>query len=144
MPQGTSEPQTFPHHVPLSFQPGLALPFSAPDNSHPLSSPELPHPQTSGNYLTILHMQCLESLPENPGRSVPFPGEAVSCGSPLALSPAKTGNVEAALEVTLEANVDRTSYSHCICQQKNVGGTAQPLRLDESRFHSQLCYVPGV
>ena len=81
-------------------------------------------------------MECTEFLPKDPGRAVPFPGEVMNCGAPLALPPAKTGHLEAALEVTLEANPDVTSDSYGLGQQKGVEETAQPLRSDQSGFHS--------
>lgn len=86
MPQGTSEPQISFHHFPRSLQSGLAFIVSVPDISHQLNSPEPPYPQSCMKGLTILHISCTEFLPEDPGRAVPLPGEAVNCGDPLALS----------------------------------------------------------
>lgn len=56
-------------------------------------------------------IECVEFLPEDPGRAVSFPREAVNWGTPLALPPAKTGHLEAASEVILEANLDVTSLT---------------------------------
>ena len=89
-------------------------------------------------------LECVEFLPEDPGRAMLFPREAGNWGAPLALPPAKTGHLEAASEVTLEANLDVTSDSYCVGQHKSMEKTAQLLRSDRSGFRPQLCHVQGV
>ena len=74
----------------------------------------------------------------------PLTREAVNWGAPLAFPPAKTGHLEAALEVILEANLDVTSDSYCVGQHKSMEETAQLLRSDGSGFRPQLCHVQGV
>ena len=130
-----------PNPFPSSHgQPLLILPLTSTYSQLSRTSPTWPE-WLERAYHPI---ECVEFLPEDPGRAVSFSREAVSWGTPLALPPAKTGHLEAASEVILEANLDVTSDSYCMGKHKSMEETAQLLKSDRSGFHPQLCHVQGV